>query len=227
MLERVQKIMAHSGLASRRKCEEMIAEGAVQVNGRTIKLGDKADSGKDRIEVNGKPIKKEKQVYIILNKPKEVISSVGDYNGRKTVIDLVKTKERVFHVGRLDMDVEGIMILTNDGDFANRVIHPSNNVSKTYTAVLSKPFTEYSEKRLRQGIMIGGRKVNVFDIRSIDNEATISIHEGRKHIVKNIFIALGYRIISLRRIAIGNLRTKLNPGEYKIVSRQWLESKIF
>ena len=218
--------MAHAGVASRRKCEDMIVEGLVKVNGKTVKLGDQADE-KDKITVKGNLIQREKMVYIILNKPKGVICSVGDYNGRKTIMDLVKCKERVFHVGRLDMDSEGLIILTNDGDFANDIIHPSRNVKKTYHVILDNVLRKDDFKRLRDGVVVDGKEVIVFDPKSAGQEVGLSIHEGRKHIIKNLFQVLGYKVVALKRIAIGNLELNLNSGEYEFVSKEWLMKNIF
>ena len=186
MLERIQKIMAHSGVASRRKCEALIEKGLVKVNGNVATLGEKA-TDKDKIEVDGKLIRKEKKVYIILNKPKGVLCSVGDYRRRKTVMDLVKCKEKLFPVGRLDMDSEGLLILTNDGDFANRIIHPSYNVRKKYLVDLNKPLIDEDFEKIKKGVEVEGRKVTVFEFKADDERVKLSIHEGRKHIIKNLF----------------------------------------
>lgn len=227
MLERIQKIMAHAGIASRRKCEELIKKGLVKVNGKIVKLGDKADSGKDKIEFNGNILKKEKRVYILLNKPKGILCSAGDKFGRKNVVDLVNCKERVFPVGRLDFDSEGLLILTNDGDFANRIIHPRYNVKKTYMVTLDRELRKKDDERIKQGIEIDGRKVNVFDMEQNKNEVKLSIHEGRKHIIKEIFHLLGYKVVNLKRVSIGKLRLDIGAGEYKFVSREWLKKNIF
>jgi len=183
MLQRIQKIMAQAGVASRRKCEELIEKGLVKVNGKIVKLGDKADE-KDRITVNGRLIRKEKSVYVILNKPKGVLCSVGDKFGRKSVIDLVRCREKIFPVGRLDLDSEGLMILTNDGDFANRIIHPRYNVKKRYLVVLSKILKKVDVEKIKKGVIIEGRIVNIFDLKQDKQNVELSIHEGRKHIIK-------------------------------------------
>jgi 23S rRNA pseudouridine2605 synthase len=225
-MERIQKIMAQAGIASRRKCEELIKKGLVKVNGKVITIGDKAGI-KDRIEVNGKLIKKEKMIYILLNKPKNVLCSVGDKFERKTVIDIIRCKEKVFPVGRLDFNSEGLLILTNDGDFANRVIHPRYNIKKRYLVVLDKALDKTAIGKIKNGVKIEGRRVNVFDLIEEEEHVELSIHEGRKHIIKKIFDSLGYKVVSLRRIAIGRLRLNLKAGEYKFTSKGWLESSIF
>ena len=226
MLHRIQKIMAECGIASRRKCEELIEKGLVKVNGKIAKLGDKADYEKDKIELNGRLIEKEKKVYIILNKPKSIICSVGDKFGRKTVVDIIKCKEKIFPVGRLDRDAEGLLILTNDGDFANRIIHPRYNIKKTYLALLNKPLSNADFQKIKKGINVEGRKLNVFDLKQDKNKVALSIHEGRKHIIKNLFDLLGYEVVGLKRISIGSLVLSLRPGEYKFVSREWLKSSL-
>lgn len=225
-MQRIQKIMSHSGIASRRKCEDMIEKGLVKVNGKSVKLGDKADDN-DKITVNGKPIRKEKMVYAILNKPKGVICSVGDYRGRKTILDLVKCRERIFHVGRLDMDSEGLIILTNDGDFANDVTHPRYNVEKTYYVILDKVLRKDDFKRIKEGVEVDGKKVNVLGLKSDKQEVELSIHEGRKHIIKKLFSVLGYKVVNLKRVSIGGLRLNLDSGEYKFVSKEWLKKNVF
>ncbi|MBW3014042.1 rRNA pseudouridine synthase [Candidatus Woesearchaeota archaeon] len=226
MEQRLQKIMSEAGIASRRKSEELIEQGLVKVNGKTAKLGDKADPDKDKIEVKGKEIKREKKVYIIINKPKGILCSVSDDRGRKTVVQLIKTKEKIYPVGRLDLDTEGLLILTNDGDFANNIIHPRYNIKKTYTATLDKPLLLKDFQKLKQGLTIEDRKVNVFDLKQKNNQITLAIHEGRKHIIKKLFEKLGYKVEELKRTKIGNLALDLKPGEYKEVNKDWLEKQI-
>jgi 23S rRNA pseudouridine2605 synthase len=225
MLERIEKILAAAGIASRRNAKELIAKGLVAVNGKIAKQGDKADPGKDLIEVNGKPVAKEKQVYVVMNKPRGVISAAKD--ARKTVVDIVNAKERIFPVGRLDRNAEGLIILTNDGDFANKVMHPRYNVKKTYHVVLDRALPREDVLKLQKGLFVEGRVVKIFDLQCKGSEAELAIHEGRKHIVKKIFELLGFRIASLQRIAIGNLRLELKPGQFKYVSKEWLEKNIF
>jgi len=225
MLERIEKILAAAGIASRRNAKELIAKGLVAVNGKIAKQGDKADPGNDLIEVNGKPVAKEKQVYVVMNKPRGVISAAKD--ARKTVVDIVNAKERLFPVGRLDRNAEGLIILTNDGDFANKVMHPRYNVKKTYHVVLDRALPREDVLKLQKGLFVEGRVVKIFDLHCKGSEAELAIHEGRKHIVKKIFELLGFRIASLQRIAIGNLKLELKPGQFRYVSKEWLEKNIF
>ena len=226
MLERLQKIMAHAGVASRRKCEELIKQGKVKVNGSVITIGDKADIRKDTIEVSGKKITKKKKIYLIVNKPKGVLSASSDKYG-KTIIDLVGLKERLYPVGRLDRDSTGIMILTNDGDFANTVMHPRYNVKKRYKVMLDKALRKEDVEKILKGVVIESRKVNVYDFEFQGKIVQLSIHEGRKHIVKKLFSELSYTVASLMRVSIGNLKLTLEEGSYETVTKDFLKSKIF
>lgn len=224
MLERVQKILASAGIASRRDCEELIREGKVFVNHKRIKLGDKADFSKDIIMVSGKVIQPEKKVYFLLNKPKRYITAVYDPFERKTVMDLVKVHEKVFPVGRLDRDARGLIILTNDGEIANRIMHPKYGVNKTYVVTTREKLEDKDIEKLKKGIFIDGRKVfpkNVF-VRT-RNTIEITLHEGRKHIIKKMFFKLGYFITDLYRTEIANLSVKgLADRQYRELTRQEL-----
>ncbi len=228
VLQRVQKILAHAGIASRRKCEEIIKEGKVSVNNKVITIGDKADPDKDVIKVNGERIKSEKKRYIILNKPKGYVTTAYDPRGRKTVIDLVDMKERIFPVGRLDLFSEGLLILTNDGDFANRIMHPRYEKTKTYNAMLDRKLEHDDLTRLKTGIVIEKRKVvpdNLFLNNKDKRNVVISIHEGRHKIVKRLFKELGYYITSLKRTRIGSITLKsLASGEWRELEKKEIES---
>lgn len=202
-MERVQKLLANAGIASRRKCEDLISAGKVKVNGKLVTLGDKATLD-DKITVDGKLVKFEKKVYLMLNKPKGFISTVSEKHGMKTIMDLVKSKERVYPVGRLDKNTTGLLIFTNDGDFANHIMHPKFELEKTYVATLDKEFVDAN--KLEKGIIIDDRKVKVKIIRFDGNIISIKIHEGRKHIVRRIFEKLGYKVEELSRTSIGNLK---------------------
>ena len=206
MKERVQKILARAGIASRRKCEVLISEGMVLVNNNLIKLGDKADVEHDVITVNGKRVIIEKYVYLIVNKPKKYISTVSDEHDRKTVLDLVDVKEKVFPVGRLDRDARGLMVLTNDGDLANKIMHPRYDIEKTYVVTVRESFKDADAERLRKGVFIEGRKVVPSKvIVHTGNIVEIVVHEGRKHIVKRIFFRLGYFVTDLVRTKVACL----------------------
>ncbi|MBO2945060.1 rRNA pseudouridine synthase [Paenibacillus sp. F411] len=224
-MERLQKIMAQAGIASRRKCEELILGGKVQVNGETVTaLGTKADPDQDEITVSGKPIKNEKKVYVMLNKPKGVITSASDPEGRKIVSDYLKgVRERVYPIGRLDYDTEGLLLLTNDGEFANLLSHPKYHVPKTYLAtVKGVPHGEGLDK-LRQGIMLedgmtSPAEVEYKDVDPDNKQAVISItiHEGRNRQVRRMFEAINHPVIRLKRISYGDLLLQnLKRGIYR------------
>ena len=230
VLQRVQKILAHAGIASRRKCEDLIEDGRVSVNNKTITIGDKADPDKDIIKVNGEKIRLERKRYIVLNKPRCYVTTAYDPAGRKTVLDLIDVKERIFPVGRLDLYSAGVLILTNDGDFANKVMHPRYEKTKTYDAVLDSPFTNDDLARLKKGIMIDGRKVvpdSVFVSKNDKKYVTLSIHEGRHKIVKRLLKELGYYVTRLKRTSIGKITLKNLPsGEWRELSKGEIEAFI-
>jgi 23S rRNA pseudouridine2605 synthase len=232
-MERLQKVLAAAGIGSRRKCEQIIQEGRVQVNGEQVtELGTKVDPATDAIAVDGRPILSEKKVYLMFNKPKGCITSVTDPGGRKTVMDFMKdVKERVYPVGRLDYETEGLLILTNDGEFANKLTHPKFHVPKTYHAtVKGVPHGSILEK-LARGVMLedgmtAPAEVDYHDIDADQKESVIAItiHEGRNRQVRRMFDSVNYPVIRLKRIRFGTLflqglsRSKyreLTPAEVK------------
>lgn len=213
MEERVQKILAAAGIASRRKCESLIVQGRVKVNGKKIKLGDKADAIQDLITLDGKIVQPENKVYFVLNKPKGYVTSMKQ-SGKKTIKELIKTSERVFPVGRLDETSEGLLLLTNDGELANKIMHPRYETYKTYHVVLDKKFKHHN--RLTS-IKIDGKKVKIKRYRNLPKGIEIVIHEGKKHIVKRIFAKLGYKVQELNRVQVANIKLK-NLGKGKIRS---------
>lgn len=213
-MERLQKILAQAGIASRRKCEEMILAGLVEVNGEKVtELGVKADPAVDVITVKGKRIKGEKKLYLMLNKPKGVITSATDPQGRKVVTDFLPgIKERVYPIGRLDYDTEGLLLLTNDGEFANLLTHPSHHVPKTYLATVKGVPHGTSLEKLQKGIqledgMTAPAEVEYHDIDTDKNETTISItiYEGRNRQVRRMFDAIHHPVIKLKRVRFGEL----------------------
>ncbi|MGG4395136.1 pseudouridine synthase [Paenibacillus thiaminolyticus] len=215
MEERLQKIMANAGVASRRKCEQLILDGKVEVNGEVVTaLGVKADPATDIITVNGKPITANaNKVYAAFHKPKGVITSMSDPEGRKTVLDFVKgIGGRVYPVGRLDYDTEGLLLLTNDGDLANMLMHPRHHVAKTYHATVKGiPHGDLLEK-LREGIqledgMTQPAEVEYHDVDMERKSATISItiYEGRNRQVRRMFEAIGHPVVKLKRVQFGNI----------------------
>ncbi|NJP38148.1 pseudouridine synthase [Alkalicoccus luteus] len=223
-MERLQKIIASAGITSRRKAEKLIEDGKVQVNGETVtELGKKADAAKDTILVDGVPLQKESPVYYVLYKPSGVISSAKDEAGRKTVVDYIDTDKRVYPVGRLDYDTSGIIILTNDGEFANTLMHPKYQVEKAYLAKVEGIPSRQLIKKLQNGIVIDDQKtapafakVRKTDQRKGTSLVELVIHEGRNRQVRKMFDAIGHPVIKLRRERYGILDTKgLNAGEYR------------
>lgn len=224
-MDRLQKVIANSGYTSRRKAEELISLGKVKVNGEVVKtLGFKVNSS-DIIEINNeKLIREDKKVYYLLNKPREVICSVSDPNDRTTVVSLIDTDYRIYPVGRLDYDTTGLLLLTNDGELANRLMHPKNMIEKVYIAKIEGNLTPSEFYSIKRGVEIEGRKVipTSFKIRK-ENEnnqiVEIGIIEGRNHIVKKIFEKYKHSVIKLRResyafLTLGNLKS----GEYRELS---------
>jgi len=203
MEKRIQKIMAEAGIGARRKCEEIIKQGRVKINNRTAQLGEKA-SEQDKITVDGKRIKKQDKTYIMINKPIGFVTTVSETHGMKTIMKLIKTKKRLFPVGRLDKNTEGLLLITNDGELANKLMHPSHKTWKTYEAWLSRPFKDI--EKLKKGIIIDRVKTEpqIKNIRG--NKIVLAIQEGRKHIVRKMFGKLGYNVTNLRRTQIGPLK---------------------
>ena len=226
-MERLHKVIALAGVTSRRKAEDLIKEGKVRVNGLIVKeLGSKVN-GTDIIEVNGAIINRDiPKKYYLLNKPRGVISSVYDDKGRRTVVDYIHTDERIYPVGRLDYDTTGLIILTNDGNLAQLLTHPKNQISKTYIAKIEGLLNKDDIDRLLNGVLVDGRKVFIknFKIKDKDFEkktslVEITIVEGRNHIVKKLFEVLKHPVIRLSRIKIAFLEIDhLKSGEYRELS---------
>ncbi|MHA0855496.1 pseudouridine synthase [Paenibacillus sp. CMAA1364] len=235
-MERLQKILAQAGIASRRKCEDLIVAGKVEVNGEVVTaLGTKADPDQDIITVSGKPIRNEKKVYIVMNKPKGVITSASDPEGRKIVSDYLRdVKERVYPVGRLDYDTEGLILLTNDGEFANLLTHPKHHVPKTYMATVKGVPHGSDLDKLKAGIMLedgmtAPAEVEYKDIDTAKKEATISItiYEGRNRQVRRMFESIGHPVIKLKRIAFGELLLQnLKRGLFRHLTKKEIEDLI-
>lgn len=223
-MERLQKVIANLGYTSRRKAEELICQGKVKVNGEVVtELGTKVKNT-DTIEVENIILDNQKNYeYYLLNKPREVISSVSDEHHRKTIVDLVDTKERIYPIGRLDYDTTGAIILTNDGFLANKLMHPSSNTPKKYIAKVSGLVTGYEIRQLRSGVIIDGKKtskakVNLkkYDKKTDKSLVELIIHEGRNHQVKKMFEVFNHEVIKLKREEYANLKiTNLKPGEYR------------
>ncbi len=215
---RLQKFIAERGVASRRKAEELIAAGKISVNGEVItRLGTSVDPLNDRIEVEGRPAKSEEpKVYIKLNKPRGYVSSCRKQAGEKTILDLVKDiPYRLYPVGRLDKDSEGLMLLTNDGQMANRLMHPRYEHEKEYTVQVQSPMSTVQCRELMAGIIIDGKKTLPAKVKLIDAKIfSITLKEGRKRQIRKMVEAVGNRVSSLKRIRIKNIKLgDLNPGK--------------
>ncbi|MBN2189901.1 MAG: rRNA pseudouridine synthase [Candidatus Aureabacteria bacterium] len=231
MLERLQKYLAGAGVASRRKCEELIQQGLISVNSETIrKPGFKIDPEKDVICINNRRLKPGDKKYYILNKPGGYVCSCSKNDNAPIVTELIPEK-KLFPVGRLDKNTEGLIILTNDGDFGQSVIHPSANLWKEYYVVLDRGISSDDMERFSLGIEIDGRPTAPARISSAagnGRKLTVSITEGRNRQIRKMFSALGYKIVYLKRTKIGRLNIgNLKPGYYKPVSKDFLWKKIF
>lgn len=225
-MERLQKVIAESGYCSRRKAEELITAGKVKVNNNVItQLGTKVEYS-DAIEVEGKVLTKEQKEYILLNKPRGVVATTSDDKGRKTVMDLIKSSNRLYPVGRLDYNTTGALLLTNDGELTNILIHPRNNVEKVYVAKVEGMFTKVAAAKLARGVDIEtGRtapakvKIQKYDKSNHCSYVEIIIHEGKNHEVKNMFEAVGYTVLKLKRESIAFLTLDgLKSGEYRYLT---------
>lgn len=225
---RLQKILADAGVASRRKAEEMIAAGDVRVNDQPVQVGDKADPKHDKITVKGRLLKTHTpNVYLLLHKPRGFITTMSDEKGRKCVADLVKDiPERVYPVGRLDRESEGLLLMTNDGAFANAMTHPSRHVPKTYRVTVHPSITEEQLTQMAVGIVIDGRRTAPAQVRVLKQEQgrvvlEIILHEGRNRQIRKMCEALGLEVARLKRTAIGPLRLgMLQPGDYRELTAQ-------
>lgn len=241
MEERLQKYLANNGIASRRKCEEYIQEGRVRVNGKEVKeLGIKIDSDSDVIEFDEKVVDKVvKKVYVLLNKPIGYVTTVKDQFDRPTVMDLVKINEKVLPVGRLDMYTSGALILSNDGDFINKVTHPKNEVEKTYTVTVKGIVTDEDVERLKNGVEIqidssdtfrtGKAKVKILktDQEKQISRLQITIHEGKNREVRKMCEAIGKKVLALHRRKIGNLDVKnIEIGKWRYLNSKEVEELV-
>lgn len=230
-LVRLQKLLAQSGVASRRRCEELMLAGEVEVDGEVVtRLGTKVDPTQAVVRVGGKRLPPvSAHVYLALNKPRGVVSTMADPEGRRTLADLVADRpERLFHVGRLDTDTSGLILLTNDGDFAQRVAHPSYELDKTYVAEVEGVVAKATLRRLRQGVTLEDGPVQVDDCRVVSTQGQRSIvelviHEGRNRIVRRLLAEVGHPVRRLTRTAIGPVRLQgLRSGDLRELTTEEL-----
>src|SRR5580692_7718285 len=221
--ERLQKILAHAGVASRRKAEQLILEGRVKVNGAVItELGTKADPERDHIRVDGKRIQAaEKPVYLAMNKPPNCVTTVSDPEGRPTVMDLLRgVKARVYPVGRLDYHSEGLLLLTNDGEFAKRITSPATHIAKIYMVKTNGPLTPEQEDQFRRGVPLGGKKTAPAGLRLTRRAENpwyeVRLIEGRQNQIRLMFKHFGRLVEKLQRVKIGFLELgSLQPGKFR------------
>ncbi len=235
MEERLQKVLAQTGICSRRRAEDMIRAGRVQVDGCVVTvMGVKVDPQRQRLTVDGKLVSNSaKKIYVLVNKPRGYITTMKDPQGRPLVTELVRdVKERLFPVGRLDLDTEGALLMTNDGALAQRVIHPSFEIKKTYLAVVNGRVARQQIEALRKGIELDGRQTwpAEIEVTRIDDNSTtlrVIIHEGRKRQVRRMFAAVGHKVTYLKRLAYGGLRLgNLRTGKYRFLNKKDLQ-RIF
>ena len=233
-LERLQKILAERGIASRRKAEELIAGGKVKVNGRPASLGDKADPRHDRITVSGKAIAAaEEKRYILLHKPRGYITTMRDERGRKCVEELVRDAGvRAFPVGRLDRESEGMLLLTNDGDFANAIMHPSAHVEKHYRVTLRSRVTDEQRLAFQEGIELDGRRTAPAEMTVLQEEpgrtvVGITLREGRNRQIRRMCEQLNLEVIRLKRTSIGPVKLgMLPPGKWRDLTPQEVKALV-
>ena len=236
MEERLQKYLANSGVASRRKCEELILQGKVEVNGKVVtELGTKINPEEDIVKFNGKEVKQvEKMVYILLNKPIGYVTTADDQFGRETVLDLVKVKERIVPVGRLDMYTSGALILTNDGDFVYKVTHPKHEIEKTYTVTVKGIVQNSEVEQLRKGVKIDDYTTKPAKVKILktDTEKDISrleitIHEGKNRQVRKMCEAVNRKVLALHRSKIGGIGVKdIELGKWRYLRENEIQKLV-
>ncbi len=233
-LVRLQKYLSECGVASRRKSEELIVAGSVKINGVKAILGDKVDPFKDKVTVKGKPVRKiDQKVYLMLHKPRGFITTMSDEQGRKCVADLTEdAPQKVYPVGRLDRDSEGLLLMTNDGEFSNLMMHPRSHVSKTYRVTVRPPVTEQMLDTLAAGIVIDGRRTAPCEVEIIekdDNRIVLRfvLYEGRNREIRRMCEAVGLEVARLKRVAIDTLKLGMLPqGKWRELSEQEVKRLI-
>lgn len=224
--QRLQKILAAAGVDSRRKCEELILDGAVRVNGTIIdELPAFADAETDKILVNNKRIRVAGKVYYLLNKPKGTICTNSDPEGRKIAIDIIKAKHRIFCVGRLDIDTSGLIILTNDSELTNKLTHPKYELPKTYVAEIKGPVTGEAVEKLKKGVWLAGGKTGRSSVKILKrghnvSSLEITIRQGLNRQIRRMLAKVGFSVKSLRRIKIGKLNARgIGIGKFRQLTK--------
>jgi len=228
---RLNKYISDSGITSRRKAEEFILQGRVSVNDKVvIDLSQKIDTENDIVHLDGEKLRQKHHVYFLLNKPKGVVTTTNDEKNRKTVVDLIKTKEKIFPVGRLDYDTTGVLILTNDGEFSNLLTHPKNRIPREYEVKLDKPLGDEDKERICSGVKIKGKKGKFIKAVSGGKKdkkyITVTAIEGRNHFVKNMFGALGYTVIALNRKSYAGIICDIPVGMHRVLTREEISGVV-
>ncbi len=224
-LIRLNKYISDSGIASRRKSEEFILQNRISVNNQIVNsLNFKINPETDKVFLDGEIIQPKKHIYLLMNKPKGVVTTTSDERDRKTVIDLVRINEKIYPVGRLDYNTTGVLFLTNDGEFSNLLTHPKNNIHRIYEVKLDKPLEINDKEKLLKGVYILGRKGKFIKIsfpHSKDKKLVeVFCIEGRNHFVKNMFDALGYTVTGLNRKQFAGINADIAPGKYRKLTQQ-------
>ncbi|GGI04895.1 pseudouridine synthase [Egicoccus halophilus] len=224
--QRVQKVLAAAGIASRRACEELIATGRVRVNGEVVELGAKCDPTADVVEVDGERINTDPdKLYVLLNKPRGVVTTADDPQGRPTVVDLVNLPQRLYPVGRLDQDTEGLLLLTNDGELTHQLLHPSFEVPRTYVALVPGPVRKRALAQLRDGVELDDGVARARSVRVLEEEhgralIELVMTEGRKREVRRMFAALGLTVERLARVAYAGVELgELRQGKWRFLTQ--------
>jgi len=231
MKVRLNKYLASCGVGSRRKVEELIKQGRVEINNRTIiDLACQVNEETDHVKVDGAKIAPHRHVYYLLNKPKGVITTTADERDRRTVVDLIDTKDIIFPAGRLDYNTTGVLILTNDGDFSNLITHPKNKIPREYEVLLDKPLDDKDKEKLLKGIYLEGEKGRfkqiVFPKKNHFNSVIVTAVEGRNHFVKKMFGALSYTVKALHRVSFAGIYADVPVGNYRKLTRSEIDEVI-
>ncbi len=228
---RLNKFIADCGITSRRKAEEFVQQGRVSVNENIVlDLTVKVDPEKDSVEIDGEKIQQKRHHYFVMNKPRGVVTTTDDEKNRRTVMDLINSKERLYPVGRLDYNTTGVLLITNDGDFANLLTHPRNHVPREYEVKLDKPLSDEHKLKLLKGIYIGGDKGKFIKVSfpERNNKKLVSVVcvEGRNHFVKNMFNALFYNVSALNRKSYAGITNDIPSGAYRELTKDEIAGVI-